>query len=845
MKKRILYMLVAIVAMLPLSNALAQTTGTHQKLVTQATGQVIDDKGEAVPYATVRIKQVNGNDKNSFNQITDNEGVFKIGLPTHDKYEVQITYVGMKTLTKQFTIPTNKPVHQLGKLTLEHESTQLKGVTVSKARTLIKMDVDKIAYSMNEDPESKTSNLLNMLRKVPMVTVDGEENVQVNGSSKFQIYLNGKPSTMMSSSPKEVLRSLPASSIKNVEVITNPGVKFDAEGGGAILNIVTDQGQGLAGIAGSVNTATDTNGSLRGGLFLNAKKGKWGLTGNYNAGFHRMPKTFMETETVTNTIRSMSNMENKLRNNFQFFNATLTYELDSLNLFSLSTNGMLFDSNADRMGFDARFDKQNVLLSKTSQQGNSTSDGGNFSFNVDYQHSTQTPGELLTISYMYDRSPNNSNNTLIRKALDPKTEQELQNGYAEQITTNEASMREHTGQIDYTRPLFGENKYKLESGAKFIARRSSSSPLYQARFSPNAPFADGSIYGQNNGVNELEYSQNIFAGYTAVSARWTPKFSTQVGLRIEGGNWTVNYPKNPNAGFKRTMLDWVPQVRLGYNFSMTDQMTLNYDFKIRRPGIQQMNPYRLQENDYSVSFGNPDLEAQKNHHINLGFNHFSPKFVFNSSLNYTFSNNVIESYIFNDPKKPNLIQTTFGNIGQNKELGLSASVNYTPKPWLRLIMQGNASYNYVKSTALNLTDEWTKAMSFFGAHITLPKDWSIFAHGGIFSQGGFQQKRSTNFFSMINISKAFWQKKLNVSLGIVEPFRKEVIYRGGSFGNGFETTTAFINPNARYIRLSINYSFGELKQKIKRVKGGIVNDDLIKGNNQGQEADQGAGGMTN
>ena len=119
------------------------------------------------------------------------------------------------------------------------KSLELQGVEVVKQKSLVKSDIDKITYDIESDPDSKSNSVIEMLRKIPMVTVDGEDNIQVNGSSSFKIYVNNKPNQMMSNNPKEVLKSMPATSIKKIEVITNPGPKYDAEGVGGILNIIT------------------------------------------------------------------------------------------------------------------------------------------------------------------------------------------------------------------------------------------------------------------------------------------------------------------------------------------------------------------------------------------------------------------------------------------------------------------------------------------------------------------------------------------------------------------------------------------------------------------------------
>lgn len=129
--------------------------------------------------------------------------------------------------------------HQLDSLENSWAAMQdtLKNVEVVAQKRIVKVESDKITYSVKDDSDAKTNNVLDMLRKVPMVTVDGQDNIKVNGSSSFKVYVNGKPNAMISSNPSTILKAMPASVVKNIEVVTNPGAKYDAEGTGGILNI--------------------------------------------------------------------------------------------------------------------------------------------------------------------------------------------------------------------------------------------------------------------------------------------------------------------------------------------------------------------------------------------------------------------------------------------------------------------------------------------------------------------------------------------------------------------------------------------------------------------------------
>lgn len=176
-------------------------------------------------------------------------------------------------------------------------------------KPLVKADIDKIEYDIESDPDSKSNSIIEMLRKVPLVTVDGEDNVTVNGSSSFKVYVNGRPNNMMTKNPKEVLKSMPANSIKKIEVITDPGPKYDAEGVGGILNIVTIGG-GIEGYTLTLNGNVSNRGA-GGGLFGTIKSGKLTVSARYNYNYDGNRTGYSEssrTVTEDNISADASNM---------------------------------------------------------------------------------------------------------------------------------------------------------------------------------------------------------------------------------------------------------------------------------------------------------------------------------------------------------------------------------------------------------------------------------------------------------------------------------------------------------------------------------------------------------
>ena len=179
----------------------------------------------------------------------------------------------------------------LGDVCTAEDATALKNVEVVAQRPIVKMEPDKMTYNVQEDGDSKSMTLLDMLRKVPMVTVDGQDNISVNGSASFKVYVDGKPNPMFQANASQIFKSLPASMVKNIEVITNPGAKYDAEGTGGVLNIVINHagGQGtesLNGYNGNVSLAAGNRG-YSGSAFVSGQQGKFSYSANATHNLNR------------------------------------------------------------------------------------------------------------------------------------------------------------------------------------------------------------------------------------------------------------------------------------------------------------------------------------------------------------------------------------------------------------------------------------------------------------------------------------------------------------------------------------------------------------------------------
>ena len=233
----------------------ATSFATAQNTNCTIKGQVIENTNQdKLPYATISVET---KDKKVIKRLAcDGNGFFSVNLPADSTYIFNISSIGYTTARETVKIAAREKRKNLDKIILQ-EGNELAEAVVEAQKPLIKSDMDKITYNMDADPEAISSNLLDMLRKVPMITVDAEENVQLNGQSNYKILMNGKSSSMLSGKNlKDVLKGIPANTVKNIEVITNPSSKYEAEGVGGIINIVTTRKE-LSGIVGSVGLYGD------------------------------------------------------------------------------------------------------------------------------------------------------------------------------------------------------------------------------------------------------------------------------------------------------------------------------------------------------------------------------------------------------------------------------------------------------------------------------------------------------------------------------------------------------------------------------------------------------------
>lgn len=797
-------------------------------------GVLVDSlSNEGEPYSTIRISLKNNPAKPVKLAVTDTNGKFSERLISPGTYLISFSSVGKKTVQKEFVVSDTKKVVDLGNIQMAEATEMLKGVEVVAQKPLVKAEIDKVTYSIEDDPDSKTNSTLEMLRKVPLVTVDGEDKIQVNGSSNFKVHVNGKPNNMMSNNPTEVLKSLPANSVKSIEVITDPGAKYDAEGVGGILNIITTGG-GMEGYTVTLNGGVSNRGYNASG-YGTVQIGKFTVTGNYAYNHNSSPRSYSSSGREDFTSEDYkylsSNSSSKHKGNFQYGSMEGSYEIDTLNLITFSMNmfGGKFKNNGRGSTLMQNAQKEHAYSYNTLSR--SESGWSNIGVNFDYQRSFKKKGEYLTFSYRYNGSPDNSEAyTEYEDVKDyPYSMDYLRNQYYD----NDARTDEHTFQLDYTNPI--TKKHQVDAGVKYILRRNQSDSKYFKADDNNVYQLDDEL------TSKFNQDQDILAAYADYQLK-LGKFGGKAGVRFEHTIMDVEYKYMPERNFDSSFDDLVPSASFTYQLAPTRTIRANYNMRISRPSIWYLNPFKNTSNPTSISYGNPNLDSEKSHSLGLTFSSFSQKFNVNLTLNYSFVNNGIERYSF---MRDGVQENTYGNIGHTNRTRLSLWMNWNPGSKTRISINASGSYADYESDEKDLTvrNHGYQGNFFGNAQQTLPWDIRFSVYGG----GGtpyisLQGKGSSFTYYGFSLSRSFLkEKRLTVSMNASNIFKKYNTYENTTTTSTFASWSKSKSPN-RYYGVNISWRFGELKAQVKKAARSINNDDLKSGGSGSGSTGGGQGG---
>ncbi|WP_295794191.1 TonB-dependent receptor, partial [Mucilaginibacter sp.] len=767
------------------------------------TGRLIDSlTRKPAEFVTVALK--NSNNQQIKTVVSKIDGTFMISNVKPGKFVINFTVVGYTGKSMSISADGNKLL-DLGDVAISASTTQIKTVSVTANRPVIKQEADRIAYDIQADPTSKFNNVLEMMRKVPLLTVDAEDNIQVSGSPAYRIFINGKPSSLLERNPKDVLKSMPASSIQKIEVITTPSSKYDAEGLAGIINIITNKTIDDGYNANlNVNERFPAGGPTIGGSFT-TKSGKFGLSAFGGGGLANTPSTTNDIlrtgkSTTSSTLFQFGDRESNGKN--AYLGMELSYEIDSLNLISGQFN--LNGSNGT-----GRSSQNSVLRDPTTitqrydllTDNNNNGQGADLAVNYQKGYS-RNKNQLTTFSYRYYGFVNHQNadqffNNRINYTL-PDFRQ-----------ANKSIMSEHTVQLDHVYPI---NKLNIEAGVKAIVRDNESDFQYLAEDAAGNYLADPSK------TNTFNNRQTILAGYNSYQYN-IKTWSLKAGVRVEHTDIAADFLSTASQ-VSQKYFSVVPSVAMSKRFKTTG-LSFGWNQRIQRPGINQLNPFVDRSNPTFETSGNPDLRPTKGNQVRFGFDWTAKGSLF-VSLQYNWIQGLIFPVSSYD-EVTNITRTRFENTGSARALGGNVNFNYPLTPTWNVSLNGGLAHGWATgvSNGQPIKNHGFMFGANFASGLKLSNGWrtgvNIYVNGG---QLTVQQQSNAYVSTAFNASKDIIKDKLTFSAFTNNPYKRHRVNVTNSFGPNFDQVS-HDQQNFSSFGASLSYKFGKLKESIKKNKRGI------------------------
>jgi Outer membrane protein beta-barrel family/CarboxypepD_reg-like domain len=789
---------------------------TNNHLI-QLKGTVVDSAtGKPLAYATLVLQ--NSKTKAPIkNFLSKDDGSFEISAPDSLDFQLVFAFTGYDN--KTITVPRGLPA-DLGSVYLKPSGKQLEEVSVVAIKPVIKRDLDGIIYDVSADPETPVLSALDMMRKVPLLSVDANDNIKLKGNSNYKILVNGKESALMAKNSSDVLRTMPATNIERIEVITTPPAKYDAEGLAGIINIITkkklDEGYNI-GINGRLNTVWGPGINLNGTY----KKDKFGFSGYLGYNVRHQQTINMGGEQVFFSDNSKLNQQgtNMTSAHFTYGDAELSYEFDSLNLLTGSFEIFTGHRNQNINQLTISYDSNNSLIQAYRLLSDASNDFGGMDASLNYQLGfKKDKNRLLTFSYKYSYSPNTQN---INNTIADTVNLYLPN----YIQYNHAGNKEHTIQVDYVHPF---KKVNLEAGAKTILRNNFSNFV-----TSNYDEATKDYEVNPNQTNDFTYDQDIYSFYNSYSAKWD-KWSAKAGLRLEHTTVRANFIST-SSSVSQDYNNLIPSISIQRELKGSN-ISLGYTDRISRPDIDQLNPFVNESNPNFISTGNPNLQPEINHNFELDYSVFS-KNSMTAGLSYSFSNNSIQTVTYlqavsSGNVKDTVTVTTFENLGSNKSLALNLNLNFASVKNLSMSLNAQISHVWLKGIyngQFYRNDGYT-GNSFLNAGYKFGQGYRVGIDAGYFS-GDINLQGTTGgpfIYTSYIFSKTFLNKKITLSAVLNNPYSQFHTWRSTTTTPDFYQSS-YNQGFYRSFALRFNIKFGKLNSEIKKNQVGINNDDKKAG----------------
>ncbi|MBH8560048.1 TonB-dependent receptor domain-containing protein [Hymenobacter negativus] len=816
----------------PAAAAPRAATGRVSGTVTDAT------TGKPVSYATVAVLDAAGNPVNG--GVAGDDGKFVLaGIPA-GTYTVQISFLGYKNEDRAGVVVPAGGVIALGTVALGTSAQKLGEVVVTGQKAIIEERVDRTVYNAENDQTARGGDATDVLKRVPLLSVDLDGNVSLRGSSNIKVLINNKPSTIAANSIADALKQIPADQIKTVEVITSPSAKYDAEGSGGIINIVTKQNNlrgATLGIDASVGTRS-SNLSLNGSL----RTGKMGFSlGGFGRAQYNVPGEFSNTQVTRNiadgsATTTLQSADTRLQQIFGRYTLGWDYDINKFNSIQASVaygtrNGQNYQDGLLRTSYAGAF--ATGTPRSTDQRDTYSKDlSGTVDASLNYTHSFEKPQHEISLLTLFSRNDrtNSFTNTILSTSDATSLARRI-------VNDNPSYNEEYTVQLDYQNPI--SKTQILEMGVKNILRRVNSD------YSTTSYGADGAVVPSVglSSSNVFTYRQNVTAAYAAYTLGLPKGFTLKPGLRYEYTTIKADFAQTDTAKTNIPNYDvLVPSVNFSRKLSNGNVLKLAYNKRIQRPSLQFLNPNRNAQNPKNISYGNPNLDPEYTNNYELGYSTAYKRLNLNFSAFMRNTTGSIEA--LRTVEGADIVTTTYDNIGKQDAYGGSVFANINNG---KLSLNAGTDFYYVKLTnnvpdaRFNAANEgFVMSGRVFGSYNFTPI-WGLQAFA--FYRGNqVQLQGSQSGFGVYSLSvkRDFAEKRGSIGFGAENFFTPSITIRNTVVSPLIDQSSRNVLHNMSF-KVNISYRIGKLSVAPPTRRGKSINNDDLKGGGEGG-GDMGGGG---
>ncbi len=750
--------------------------------------------------------------------ISAHDGSFSIKNIPFGNYYLIANFMGYeKSSVNEIVLSDKDFAVDLGVIKLKPAVQSLEEIEVVATQNRVEYKIDRKVINVSQDLNAAGGSAVDVLQNTPSVTVDIDGNVSLRGSSNFTVLIDGRPSPL---SGNDALQQIPATSIQNIEIITNPSAKFDPDGMAGIINIVMKKNT-LQGISGIFNTSLGTGEKYSGDFLLSYKAKKYSVFGGLD---YQNKKHFgsinslreMSPNEPLSTLVLIDGSRNMMREGL-VFKSGVDFYLDEKTTLSFSAdignqgNGSEMRTNMHSYTNPASYDTFNIA------EGLGSRGGDYFSLNLNYSKKFDKPRHELLASFSYQGEKSDDTDEENEYPTNELYQLMLPYSAIRVRQTELGNEKEFRAKIDYTRPIASNGM--LETGYQMRLDDETEDYIFED-FDPDTDnWINNPLYSSGNYFN-----RNIQAAYATYSDKYG-KFEYMLGLRGEYTNRSISKVEDVDP-YTLNRIDFFPSFHISRQFAGEQQVLTSYSRRINRPGGGDLEPFRSYMNSYTLREGNPDLQPEYVNSIELSYQKNFGKSFFVLESYYRNTQNLITRMMYQDPTLPDVVIMTSKNINSDNSLGGEFMLNLAVKKWLNVNATVNV-YRYwldgvIDGEDINRTsNNWDTRLntSFFLSAKSRIQANVMYNGPSVTAQGD----RGSFFFANLAYRQDFLDRKLSATLSVQDIF--------GTMKHEFSTYSQSLNNTMKFERehqvvtLTLSYKLNNFKAQTRKSEDSDIKMD--------------------